>query len=277
MAILEVDGIDVSYGAIPALRGLSLSIEAGERVALLGANGAGKTTTLRAISGMMAPRAGEIVFDGEKIGGLPAHRVVAHGISHVPEGRELFPTLSVEENLRYGFWPRHKEQHLYRPHLERVFSFFPRLEERRSQAAATLSGGEQQMLVIGRGLMSAPRLLMVDELSLGLAPIIVAQLFDIIEEVNREGTAVLIVEQFVDMALAHTDRAYVLAKGGVILEGRSSDLAASPEVAASYLGGAAQEPVDDVTEDKDDKKDVNKDDTDHEGFRPRRTKRAAAP
>jgi branched-chain amino acid transport system ATP-binding protein len=241
MALLEVSDIEVFYGAIPALRGLSLSIDKGERVALLGANGAGKTTTLRAISGLLGPRSGSIVFDGEPIGGLAAHRVVGHGISHVPEGRELFPTLTVEENLRYGFWPRHREKHLYRESLDRVFTYFPRLKERRGQAAGTLSGGEQQMLVIARGLMSGPRLLMVDELSLGLAPIIVAQLFDIIEQVNREGTAVVIVEQFVDMALAHTDRAYVLAKGGVTLEGPSSELAQSPDVIASYLGGAATE------------------------------------
>ena len=244
MALLEVSDIEVFYGAIPALRGLSLSIDKGERVALLGANGAGKTTTLRAISGLLGPRSGSILFDGEPIGGMPAHRVVGCGVSHVPEGRELFPTLTVEENLRYGFWPRHREKHLYAESLDRAFTYFPRLKERRGQAAGTLSGGEQQMLVIARGLMSGPRLLMVDELSLGLAPIIVAQLFDIIEQVNREGTAVVIVEQFVDMALAHTDRAYVLAKGAVTLEGPSSELAQSPDVIASYLGGAAaEEPV----------------------------------
>jgi branched-chain amino acid transport system ATP-binding protein len=239
MALLEVDDIHVAYGSIVALRGVSIQVNAGERVALLGANGAGKTTTLRALSGLMGLKQGSIQFDGKPIGGLPAFKVVGEGVSHVPEGRELFPTLTVEENLRYGFWPRHKEQHRYGGQLDRVFTYFPRLKERRGQAANTLSGGEQQMLVIARGLMSSPRLLMVDELSLGLAPIIVAQLFDIIEQVNQEGTAVIIVEQFVDMALAHTDRAYVLAKGQVILEGPSKDLAQSPEVVASYLGGAA--------------------------------------
>ena len=237
MALLEVAGISAAYGAVTALRDVSLRIEAGEKVALIGANGAGKTTTLRVLSGLLAPKAGEVRFDGVSIGGLPAHRVVGHGVSHVPEGRELFPTLTVEENLRYGYWPRRRERSGYKAALEQVFSFFPRLEERRRQAAGTLSGGEQQMLVIGRALMSSPRLLMVDELSLGLAPIIVAQLFDILDQVNKTGTAVLIVEQFVDMALARTDRAYVLAKGSVIMEGPSSELARSPEVVSSYLGG----------------------------------------
>lgn len=237
MALLEVGGIEVGYGAVTALRGVSLEVSAGERVALIGANGAGKSTTLRTISGMLSPRQGTILLDGEPIGGLPAHRAVTHGVSHVPEGRELFPTLTVEENLRYGYWPRHKDKAGYKPALERIFGYFPRLAERRKQAAGTMSGGEQQMLVIGRGLMSSPRLLMVDELSLGLAPIVVAQIFEILEQVNETGMAVLIVEQFVDMALAHTDRAYVLAKGEVILSGPSAELATSPQVIASYLGG----------------------------------------
>ena len=241
MALLEVDDIDVAYGAVTALRGVSLRVDAGERVALIGANGAGKTTTLRALSGVMAPSRGDIRIAGTSIAGLPAYKNVKHGISHVPEGRELFPTLTVEENLRYGYWPRHKDKPGYRRALERVYGFFPRLGERRKQAAGTMSGGEQQMLVIGRALMSSPQLLMVDELSLGLAPIVVADLFDILELVNREGTAVLIVEQFVDMALAHTDRAYVLAKGQVLLEGPSSELATSPQVVASYLGGHGED------------------------------------
>jgi branched-chain amino acid transport system ATP-binding protein len=239
MALLEVTDVDVFYGSIQALRGVSLSIEAGERVALLGANGAGKTTTLRTISGLLSPRRGSIVFDGEEIGGLPAYAVVGRGIAHGPEGRALFPGLSVEENLRFGWLPRRKQKSAYgyEPALERVFHYFPRLEERRKQAAGTMSGGEQQMLVVARALMSSPRLLIVDELSLGLAPKIVALLFDIIRDVNAEGTAVLIVEQFVHMALENTDRAYVLTKGEVVLEGRSSDLAGSDELLASYLGG----------------------------------------
>ena len=236
MALLEVHGIDVSYGAVSALRGVSLEVNAGERVALLGANGAGKSTTLRAISGMLAPKDGTILLDGEPIGGLPAHKAVTHGVSHVPEGRELFPSLTVEENLRYGYWPRRKDRGGYRLALDTVYGYFPRLAERRKQAAGTMSGGEQQMLVIGRALMASPRLLMVDELSLGLAPLVVAQLFEILEDVNRQGTAVLVVEQFVDIVLAHTDRAYVLAKGEVMLSGPSSELARNPDVAASYLG-----------------------------------------
>ena len=237
MALLEVQDIDVFYGSVQALRGVSLRVEAGERVALLGANGAGKTTTLRTISGLLAPRRGSIVFNGEEIAGLPAYSVVGKGVAHGPEGRALFPGLSVEENLRFGWLPRRKEKGTYGPALERVFAYFPRLAERRKQAAGTMSGGEQQMLVVARALMSSPKLLIVDELSLGLAPKIVALLFDIIRDVNAEGTAVLIVEQFVHMALENTDRAYVLTKGEVVLEGRSSELAGSEELLASYLGG----------------------------------------
>jgi branched-chain amino acid transport system ATP-binding protein len=241
MALLEVQDVSVYYGAVQALRGVSLHVDAGERVALLGANGAGKTTTLRTISGILAPRSGQIVFGGKNIAGLPAYEVVGYGVSHGPEGRALFPTLSVEENLRFGYLPRRKDRAGYEPQLERVFAYFPRLKERRKQAAGTLSGGEQQMLVVARALMSSPKLLIVDELSLGLAPKIVALLFDIIREVNKEGTAVLIVEQFVHMALANTDRAYVLQKGEVVLEGRSAELERSEDLIASYLGGETTE------------------------------------
>ena len=203
MALLEVEGIDVSYGSVQALRNVSLQVSAGERVALLGANGAGKTTTLRAISGLLAPTKGSIRFADAEIGGLPAHAVVGHGIAHGPEGRALFPTLSVEENLRFGFLPRRKtDPGKFAEQLEEVYEFFPRLFERRKQAAGTMSGGEQQMLVMARALMSAPKLLIMDELSLGLAPKIVSLLFEIIRSVNERGTAVLIVEQFVHMALA---------------------------------------------------------------------------
>ena len=239
MALLEVQDIDVYYGSVQALRGVSLEIEAGERVALLGANGAGKTTTLRTISGLMSPRRGTIVFDGEDIAGRPAYSVVGRGVAHGPEGRALFPGLSVEENLRFGYLPRRKDKAGYEPALARTFDYFPRLKERRKQAAGTMSGGEQQMLVVARALMSSPRLLIVDELSLGLAPKIVSLLFEIIRDVNRAGTAVLIVEQFVHMALENTDRAYVLTKGAVVLEGRSADLLGSDELLASYLGGEA--------------------------------------
>ncbi|HEX9969083.1 MAG TPA: ABC transporter ATP-binding protein [Acidimicrobiales bacterium] len=237
MALLQVSDIDVFYGSVQALRGVSLQVEAGERVALLGANGAGKTTTLRTISGLLAPRRGSINFAGEEIGGLPAHQVVGKGVAHGPEGRALFPGLSVEENLRFGWLPKRKDKDSFEPALERAFTYFPRLKERRNQASGTMSGGEQQMLVVARALMSSPKLLIVDELSLGLAPKIVSLLFDIIRDVNSEGTAVLIVEQFVHMALANTDRAYVLTKGEVVLEGRSSDLLGSDELLESYLGG----------------------------------------
>lgn len=241
MALLEAEGLDVYYGSIQALRGVSLTVQAGERVALLGANGAGKTTTLRTISGLLAPKVGTIRLDGEDITGLPAYKVVGRGVAHGPEGRALFPSLSVEENLRFGYLAR-RESDDYSAQLERVFAYFPRLEERRKQAAGTMSGGEQQMLVVARALMSAPKLLMVDELSLGLAPKVVSLLFDIIREVNREGTAVLIVEQFVHMALANTDRAYVIRKGEVAMEGTSAELAASPALLQSYLGGEGAGP-----------------------------------
>lgn len=245
MALLEVSDITAAYGSVVALRGISLSVDRGEKIALLGANGAGKTTTLRVISGLISPTAGSIMFDGEPIHGLPAYAVVGKGVSHGPEGRELFPTLTVEENLRYGYWPRHKDKAGFTVQLDRMFEIFPRLKERRKQAAGTMSGGEQQMLVVARALMSSPKLLMVDELSLGLAPLIVAQLFEVLEEVNTQGTAVIIVEQFVDMALTHTDRAYVLAKGQIALEGLSKDLKEDPEVLSSYLGSESLEHEED--------------------------------
>lgn len=240
MTLLQVDSIDVHYGAVQALRGLTLEVAAGEMVALLGANGAGKTTTLRAISGLLAPTSGAIVFDGEEIGGIPAYSLVARGVAHLPEGRDLFPSLSVEENLKYGHWTRRRDRADFKRQIERVMDYFPRLRERRSQAAGTLSGGEQQMLGVARALMSSPKLLLVDELSLGLAPMIVRQLFDILRDVNRDGTAVLLVEQFVHMALANTDRAYVLAKGEVVLSGRSQDMLDDPDLIASYLGETSE-------------------------------------
>ena len=244
MALLEVEDINVYYGAVQALRGVSLRVEAGEMIALLGANGAGKTTTLRTVSGLLSPRSGSIVFDGQSIAGVPAHRLVRMGIAHLPEGRDLFPSLTVQENLRYGFWTRRKGAAAtsdYREKLDQMFGYFPRLEERRSQAAGTLSGGEQQMLGVARALMSTPRLLIVDELSLGLAPLVVEQLFEILRSVNATGTSILLVEQFVHMALANTNRAYVLAKGEVRMEKASSDLLDDPELVSSYLGdeGAA--------------------------------------
>ena len=235
--LLRVDGIDVYYGPVQALRSVSLRVETGEMVALLGANGAGKTTTLRTISGLLAPAAGEITMAGRSITGMPAHAVVGLGIAHVPEGRQLFGSLSVEENLRLGFFPAGRAgAAVYDERAQVVYDAFPILFERRDQASATLSGGEQQMLVVGRALMSNPQLLLVDEMSLGLAPMIVEQLFDILRRVNAQGTSVVIVEQFVHLVLAHTDRAYVLRKGEVVAQGSSAELAADDQLVASYLG-----------------------------------------
>lgn len=240
--ILAVDSIDVFYGPIQALRGVTLQVKQGEMVAIIGANGAGKTSTLRAISGLLKPTSGDIRLGGESIAGLPPHDVVRRGAAHVPEGRELFPDLSVLENLRLGSWAKRKEKRLYQERLESVFQLFPRLSERSSQIARTLSGGEQQMLTVARGLMSGPELLLVDELSLGLAPMVVEQLFEALRAINAQGTAVVLVEQFVHLALQATDRAYVLAKGEVVLEGRSRDLLDNPDLIASYLGEAAEQP-----------------------------------
>ena len=234
--ILEVEGLDVYYGPVQALRNVSLHVEEGEMVSLLGANGAGKTTTLRTISGLLSPRSGSVKIGGREAGSLSAQKIVRLGVAHLPEGRELFPELTVTENLRLGHWSRRKERKAMAARLERMFELFPRLRERAGQQAGTMSGGEQQMLAVARALMSNPRLLLVDELSLGLAPIVVRQLFDAIAQVNREGTAVLLVEQFVHMALRHTARAYVLGKGEVVLEGASSDLLSSPDLMAAYLG-----------------------------------------
>lgn len=236
--MLEVRNLNVHYGPIQALFGVSLTVGAGEKVALVGSNGAGKTTTLRAVSGMLAPSAGEILFDGERISGLPAFKVIERGVAHLPEGRELFRDLSVLDNLRLGHWASGRGRGRgFRKRADEVMDHFPILRERAHQAAGTLSGGEQQMLGVARALMSAPRLLVVDELSLGLAPKIVSQLFSILEAINQEGASLLIVEQFVHMALQHTDRAYALAKGEVLLEGESRKLATSPQLKEVYLGG----------------------------------------
>jgi len=244
--LLSVTDLHVHYGLIPALRGVTLEVRPGEMVALLGANGAGKTTTLRAISGLIKPRSGAIMFNGERIDGAAPTDVVRRGIAHLPEGRDLFPGLTVKENLRYGAWPVRRDRRGFHDRLESVYDAFPKLKERSGQKAGTLSGGEQQMLGVGIALMSNPKLLIIDELSLGLAPLIVATLFEELQRVNSLGTAVLLVEQFVPLALANTDRAYVLAKGEVQLCGSSRDLADDPALVASYLGGgapAAKAPV----------------------------------
>lgn len=237
--MLELEAIDVFYGPVQALRGVNLRVEEGEMVALVGSNGAGKSTTLRTISGLLSPARGAVRLDGKDIAGMPGHRVVGLGVAQLPEGRELFPELTVLENLRLGHWSRRHERPQLEERLERVFELFPRLRERAHQHAATMSGGEQQMLAVSRALMSQPRLLLIDELSLGLAPILVAQLFDAIAEVNRRGTAVLLVEQFVHLALRYSSRAYVLARGSVAVEGSAREMLESPELLAAYLGEAS--------------------------------------
>ena len=233
--MLELNDLDVCYGPVPALRGISMTVGDGEMVALVGANGAGKTTTLRTISGMLSPARGTITFDGQRIDDMPPWKVIEHGVAHLPEGRALFTDMSVMDNLRLGAWTQNGEK-AFRRRVDEVMDHFPILRERSKQAAGTLSGGEQQMLGVARALMSDPKLLVVDELSLGLAPKIVAQLFDILTAINTTGTAVLMVEQFVHMALAHSSRAYVLAKGEVVLDGDAKELRDRPELLAAYLG-----------------------------------------
>ena len=232
-SLLEVDDIEVRYGAIRALKGVSFQVEEGEVVALLGANGAGKTTTQKTVSGMMRPSLGEIRYEGERIDGLAAHDLIHLGICHVPEGRRVFPRMSVSENLEMGAF-RFKRPD--RQVLDRCFELFPRLHERRTQFAGTLSGGEQQMLAIARALMGKPRLLLLDEPSMGLAPLIVRQIFDIVREINATGVTVLIVEQNAAQALALANRGYVLETGEVVLSGSGQELLADDRIRAAYLG-----------------------------------------
>ena len=235
MSLLELAGVDVAYGDLPALQGVDLVVEAGETLSVVGANGAGKTTMLRTISGLLRPRRGEVRFEGERIDRLPCHRVVERGVVHVPEGRKVFPSLTVRENLELGSYTRAARARRAES-LERVFTLFPRLHEREAQAAGTLSGGEQQMLVIGRALMTLPRLLMLDEPSLGLAPLIVKEIFHIIGEINRLGTTVLLVEQNTRQALGLSRRGYVLENGRVVLEGTGAELLGNEHVKRAYLG-----------------------------------------
>jgi branched-chain amino acid transport system ATP-binding protein len=231
--LLEVRDLDVRYGAIRAIKGIDFTVEEGEIVALLGANGAGKTTTQKTISGMLRPAAGSITFDGQRIDGIPAHRLIGLGICHVPEGRHVFPRMTVAENLEMGaFRFRHPDE----AELERVLELFPRLRERYRQQAGTLSGGEQQMLAIGRALMGKPRLLLLDEPSMGLAPLIVRQIFDIVREINAGGVTVLLVEQNAAQALALANRGYVLETGELVLSGTGQELLADDRVRAAYLG-----------------------------------------
>jgi branched-chain amino acid transport system ATP-binding protein len=233
--MLTLDNVSVNYGAIEALTGISMHVEAGEVVTLIGANGAGKTTTLRTITGLLQPRAGKITFEGEDISGRATHRLVAMGISMSPEGRGVFANLSVRENLQMGAYLK-KDKREVAAEMERAFQMFPRLKERESQKAGTLSGGEQQMLAIGRALMSQPRLLLLDEPSLGLAPLVVHTIFEAIDEIKSKGTTILLVEQNAHAALKHSDRAYVLETGRIVMEGRSADLAADPRIKEAYLG-----------------------------------------
>ena len=234
--MLKIDNIHVYYGAIHALKGVSLEVRKGEIVTLIGANGAGKSTTLRTVSGLLAPKSGGISFLGENIAGMPAHEIVKHGISQVPEGRRIFAEMSVQENLELGALTR-KDKDGVAKDFDLVYRRFPRLEERRKQQAGTLSGGEQQMLAMGRALMSRPKLLLLDEPSMGLAPLLIKEIFSIIEDINREGTTVLLVEQNANMALSIAHRAYVMETGRITLQGAAKDLAASEDVRKAYLGG----------------------------------------
>jgi branched-chain amino acid transport system ATP-binding protein len=231
--MLDVRDVEVRYGAIRALKGVSFTVDAGEIVALLGANGAGKTTTQKTVSGMLRPTTGAITFEGIRVDGIPAHKLIRLGICHVPEGRHVFPRMTVEENLEMGAFRFRK---IDRQDTERVFALFPRLKERIKQQAGTLSGGEQQMLAIGRALMGRPRLLLLDEPSMGLAPMVVAQIFNIIREINDDGVTVLLVEQNAAQALRLAHRGYVLETGEVVLSGTGQELLADARVRAAYLG-----------------------------------------
>jgi len=233
--LLRLEGIEVGYGDLTAVREVSLEVRTGEVVALIGGNGAGKTTTLRAITGLLPVRRGVIELDGQRLDGLSPSRIVARGLAHVPEGRQLFPTMTVRENLELGAAGREARARRHET-LEWVFRLFPRLQERNRQLAGTLSGGEQQMCAIGRGLMARPRLLMLDEPSLGLAPVVLKMIFETLAEINRTGTTILVVEQNVARALALSHRGYVLENGRIALSGSRDELLASGHIKQAYLG-----------------------------------------
>ena len=236
MSMLKVENLSVHYGMIQAVRDVSFEVNEGEVVSLIGANGAGKTTILRTLSGLVRPSAGKIQFLGKEIQKMPAQKIVAGGLSQVPEGRHVFSGLTVMENLEMGaFLKKNREEN--QANLKKVFSRFPRLEERKNQDAATLSGGEQQMLAMGRALMSTPKLLLLDEPSMGLAPIFIQEIFDIIQDIQKQGTTVLLIEQNANKALAISDRGYVLETGKIVLSGTGKELGASDEVRKAYLGG----------------------------------------
>ncbi len=233
--MLELGGVTAGYGQFTALWDVDLAVAAGEAVAVVGPNGAGKTTLMRVISGLVPARAGTLAFEGRSLAGVPAHEIVAHGIAHVPEGRRIFPALSVADNLKMGaFLPAARRT--YRETLERVFALFPVLAERRTQRAGSLSGGEQQMLAIGRALMSRPKLILLDEPSMGLAPVMVLRLFDLIRRVREEGYTILVVEQNVRQVLKLVDRAYLLEVGRIKIEGRAAELAEQDFVRKAYVG-----------------------------------------
>ncbi len=234
--MLRVEDINVYYGAIHAIKGISLEVNDGEIVALIGSNGAGKSTTLRTISGLMKPKTGRIMYDGEDITGVPAHKIVGKGLCQVPEGRHVFANLTVLENLELGAYLRTDKEGIAKD-MEMVFEKFPRLLERKNQLSGTLSGGEQQMLAMARALMSRPKLLLLDEPSMGLAPLLIKEIFNIIKEINAGGTTVLLVEQNANMALSIADKAYVLETGRITLSGTAAELASSEEVRKAYLGG----------------------------------------
>jgi branched-chain amino acid transport system ATP-binding protein len=233
--MLTLENISVNYGAIEALNGITMHVEQGEVVTLIGANGAGKTTTLRTITGLLSPRAGRVLYEDEEISGLPTHKLVARGISMSPEGRGVFANLTVRENLQMGAYLKKNKREIAED-MERAYTMFPRLKERQAQKAGTLSGGEQQMLAMGRALMSRPRLLLLDEPSLGLAPLVVHTIFQAIEDIRSKGTTILLVEQNANAALRHSNRAYVLETGQIVMEGASQDLAADPRIKEAYLG-----------------------------------------
>ncbi len=235
MAMLEVKNLEVYYGMIQAIKGISFEVNEGEVIALIGANGAGKTTTLHTISGLLAPKAGTVTFEGKDITKTPAHKIVSYGMAHVPEGRRVFASLSVYQNLKMGAYTRSDKNEIEES-LGMVYTRFPRLEERKNQLAGTLSGGEQQMLAMGRALMSKPRIILMDEPSMGLSPIFVNEIFDIIKQVSAGGTTVLLVEQNAKKALSIADRGYVLETGKIVLEGKAQELLEDESVKKAYLG-----------------------------------------
>lgn len=235
MAMLEVKDLEVYYGMIQAIKGISFEVNQGEVIALIGANGAGKTTTLHTITGLLSPKKGSVLFEGQDITKVPAHKIVSMGMAHVPEGRRVFSQLSVYENLKLGAYTR-KDKSSIDKELQSIYERFPRLAERKNQLAGTLSGGEQQMLAMGRALMSKPSIVLMDEPSMGLSPILVNEIFDIIESISKSGTTVLLVEQNAKKALSIADRAYVLETGKVVLEGDAKDLLENDSIKKAYLG-----------------------------------------